>query len=102
MSVLHTVNKSPYSHSTLESCLQVCSANDSILLLEDGVFAVIEGSPCHTEMCKLIKSGVTIYALNIDINARGLQKKVHPEIQLTDYNGFVELSIKHRCVQSWY
>ena len=102
MSTLHTVNKSPFSHSALSSCLQACGADDSVLLLEDGVLGALTSSPCSDEINALINTGVKIYALCDDIKARGLTDKVDARIHRTDYQGFVELSIEHRCIQSWY
>jgi tRNA 2-thiouridine synthesizing protein B len=102
MSTLHTVNKSPFSHATLASCVQVCGKQDGILLLEDGVFGALISSPCAEELSGLISVGVKIYALADDVNARGLQEKIRKNILIIDYNGFVQLSIKHNCVQSWY
>jgi tRNA 2-thiouridine synthesizing protein B len=102
MSTLHTINKSPFSHTTLASCLQVCSKEDGILLLEDGVFGALTSSPYAEELNAMIEAGVKVYALKSDVNARGLQEKIPSSIQLTDYNGFVQLSINHKCVQSWY
>lgn len=102
MSTLHTINKSPFSHSTLASCLQVCSKKDGILLLEDGVFGALTNAPCAEELSAMIAEGVKVYALTGDVNARGIQEKLRGDIFLTDYNGFVQLSIEHNCVQSWY
>lgn len=102
MSILHTVNKSPFSHSILLSCLQLCGKDDAILLLEDGVISAMKGSPFIQELSRAIEKGVKVYALAGDVKARGLQEKLHPNIYITDYNGFVELSIEHQCVQSWY
>jgi len=102
MSTLHTINKSPFSHATLASCLQVCGSQDGILLLEDGVFGALNSSPCTEELSTMIKMGVKVYALSGDINARGLQEKLRSDVLVTDYNGFVQLSIEHNCVQSWY
>lgn len=102
MSTLHTVNKSSFSYNTLASCINVCTNTDGILLLEDGVFGAINGAPCAEELQQLIHNGVKVYALADDIKARGLTEKIQENIQLTDYNGFVQLSISYRCVQSWY
>lgn len=102
MSTLHTVNKSPFTHTTLASCLEVCGHSDGILLLEDGVFAALNSSPAAAQLSAAIARGIKIYVLNGDVKARGLSAKLAPEIQLTDYNGFVQLSIEYRCVQSWY
>ncbi len=102
MSTLHTINKSPFSHTSLASCLQVCGKQDGILLLEDGVFGALTNSPCAEELATMMEAGVKVYALKGDVNARGLQEKIPTSIQLTDYNGFVQLSLEHKCVQSWY
>ncbi len=102
MSILHTINKSPFSHTILLSCLQICGKDDEILLLEDGVFCAIKGSPYMEELSATIQKGIKVYALVSDVKARGLQEKLCPNIHITDYNGFVQLSIKHQCTQSWY
>jgi tRNA 2-thiouridine synthesizing protein B len=102
MSTLHTINKSPFSHATLASCLQVCGKNDGILLLEDGVFGALTNAPCTTDLTALINAGVKVYALATDVNARGLHGKLRKDIAITDYTGFVQLSIDHSCIQSWY
>lgn len=102
MSTLHTVNKSPFSHSTLSSCLSVCAHDDGILLLEDGVFGAMATSPSAQELKNILARGVKVYALRSDVRARGIEEKLLAEIQLTDYDEFVQLSIQHRCVQSWY
>lgn len=102
MSTLHTINKSSFSYNTLASCIRVCAKDDGILLLEDGVFGAIKGAPCAEELQRLISTGIKVYALSDDIKARGLSEKLQDNIALTDYNGFVQLSITHRSVQSWY
>ena len=102
MSTLHTVNKSPFTFTTLSSCLQLCGKSDSILLLEDGVFGAMNSAPCTQEISKLVEQGVKVYALEGDVKARGLQEKIRTDIIVTDYCGFVQLTTEHRCVQSWY
>ena len=102
MSTLHTVNKSPFTHTTLSSCLEICNENDGVLLLEDGVFGAIAGSPTNDKILELINRGLKVYALIDDVSARGLQEKINENIITVNYDGFVQLSIEHRCVQSWY
>lgn len=102
MSTLHTINKSPYTHNTLVSCLKVCSERDGILLLEDGVFGILTSAPGADELQQLIQRGVKVFALVNDIKARGLEEKVAPNIEPIDYDAFVRLTLNHRCVQSWY
>jgi tRNA 2-thiouridine synthesizing protein B len=102
MGTLHTINKSPFSHTTSLSCFHICSEHDSILLVEDGVLGSMQSSPYIEEINTLIEKGVKIYALESDVKARGLEQKIHPYIIITDFNGFVQLSIEHSRVQSWY
>ncbi len=102
MSTLHTINKSPYAHNTLTSCLKVCTEHDGILLLEDGVFGATTSAPGADEIQMLSQRGVKVFALMNDIKARGLEGKLAPNIELVDYNAFVQLTLDHRCVQSWY
>ena len=102
MSTLHTVNKSPFSHNTLSSCIKVCSKLDAILLLEDGVFGAMRSAPCAEDLSALIARGIKVYALEPDVKARGLSEKMLDRIELTSYNEFVQLSLTHRSVQSWY
>lgn len=102
MSLLHTINKSPFSHNTLASCLNVCGNHDSILLIEDGVYAAMDGHSYVKTMEEKHQEGVQLLALISDVSARGLQDKIMKHITLIDYDGFVQLSITHRCVQSWY
>ena len=102
MSTLHTVNKSSFTHSTLLSCLEVCGSNDGVLLIEDGVFGAMNSSPFVEQLKEAMSKGIKIYALNGDVKARGLSAKLIPDVTITDYDEFVQLSIKHRCVQSWY
>ena len=102
MNTLHTINKSPFTHNTLMSCLAVCGPNDSILLIEDGAYAASRQSPCSPALREKIAAGIAVYVLQSDIELRGLQTAVLDKIQLTDYQGFVRLSTEHRCTQSWY
>ena len=102
MSILHTVNKSAFSHNVLSSCLSVCQPGDSILLIEDGV---LSGMYC-TSLAERLESaqlkGLKIFALRDDVEARGLQEKLVSSISILDYSDFVQLCIDHNCVQSWY
>lgn len=102
MSTLHTVNKSPFSHTTLASCVDVCRSGDGLLLIEDGVYAALESAPCAEQLKRLAEQGIRIFALDPDICARGLDDKLLPLVERTDYQGFVHLSALHRCIQSWY
>lgn len=102
MSILHTINKSPFTHNTLMSCIAVCADNDGILLIEDGVFGAIQGVPGEQKLLLLNQQGIPIYALSHDIKARALEQKIANYIQLVTYDDFVRLTLQFNCIQSWY
>ena len=98
--ILHTVNKSPFSHSTLADCVALCGDADSVLLLEDGVYGAQRASEIINQ--SPTGNGVRFFALAADVEARGLRTKLHPEVTLVDDREFVALSISHNSVQSWF
>jgi len=92
--MLHTVNKSPYSNTALESCLRFIQQDDVILLLEDGVYAAANG----TRISHLIEKALdthSVYAIQADVKARGLQDLI-TGVKLADYQDFVKLLETHR------
>ena len=72
------------------------------MLLEDGVFGAITSAPDAEQLQQMINSGTKVFAIEADVKARGLADKLLSAIELIDYSSFVQLSIKHRCIQSWY
>ena len=96
--LLHTVNKSPFSHQSLASCAQFCTSGDAVVLLEDGVYAIN-----HVELEKLIKSHIEIFAIKIDLAARGLTKQYDQDdkIQTISYEAFVDLCVKYPKQKNW-
>lgn len=102
MTTLHTINKSPFEHNTLSSCLRVCIEGDGVLLIEDGVYGALDASPCAQELNSLRERGIPVFALEPDAQARGLARKLASHIKLMDYDGFVRLSTEHQTLQSWY
>ena len=97
--LLHTINKSPFSHSALSECLRLCSDDATIVLIEDGVYAAL----ADTEWIVRIAARCNkIYALAPDIAARGLHDRIAAIVNIIDYDGFVELCCTHTTIQSWY
>ncbi len=98
--ILHTVNQSPFDKQTLVHCLNRCGEDDSILLIENGVYAALTDGV----FSKLLSGAAiqTVYALEEDVLARGLGSKILPTIKLIDYAQFVQLCTEHALVQSWF
>ena len=98
--MLHTVNKSPFEHKALESCLKFARQGSAVLLIEDGVYAAARDTAVSQQVQEALKS-VSIYALKPDVEARGMQHRVMDGVRLVDYGGFVDLVAEHNAVQSW-
>lgn len=82
--MLYIVNKSPYSSHSLESCLKIAKEGDSVLLIEDGVLGA-----SHELISKTQEKGISVYVLEADAHARGIQSS----IPVVDYGGFVDLVV---------
>ena len=103
MSVLHLVNKA----AAFEDCLALMAPGDALLLIEDGVYAArrrpaapADGAagaggaepPVLPEAC---------YALESDLEARGLLGRMDSRFKAVSYDGFVGLVEKHNPIVTW-
>lgn len=101
MTILHTVNQSPFERNALESCLTFASAGAAVLLFENGVYAALSGTNMTAKVAEALGT-LKIYALGPDLKARGLAiERVIPGINIVDYADFVDLAAKHQAVQAW-
>ncbi|OSM05340.1 sulfurtransferase complex subunit TusB [Magnetofaba australis] len=96
--MLHTVNKSPFQNGSLESCLRFSNEGDTILLLEDGVFAAKPNTSKSDMVSEALKSR-KIYALSADLKARGVASVIDG-VEITDYAGFVDL-VAENATHAW-
>ena len=71
MAMLHTVSKSPFEKTTLESCLRYAKDGSAVLLIEDGVYAALKGT-IHEETVRTATERLKVYALGPDLKARGM------------------------------
>lgn len=99
--MLHTVNKSPFEKTALDSCLRLATAGSAVLLIEDGVYAAIQGTKVSHEIAEKMKD-ISFYVLSSDIDARGLSDKpLIDGIHSVDYGGFVDLVAEHEASTAW-
>ncbi len=99
MTILHTVNKSPFESSTFDTCLGLAKDGATVLLIEDGVYAATTGHSAAEKISNA--SGISFAVLGPDLQARGLEGKLADGIKVVDYEGFVNLVAEHDSVQSW-
>ena len=86
--ILHTFNKP----RALVENRQFVSAQDTILLIEDGVYSLLDGN--------VLKGKNDIFALEIDLAARGI-KVAQREVSIT-YGKFVSLCAKADQISNWF
>jgi tRNA 2-thiouridine synthesizing protein B len=98
--MLHTVNKSPLERNTFDSCLAHVKKGSAVLLIEDGVYAAVKGTASANKIEQTMKT-IPVYALQPDIEARGIQGRILDGVKLVDYGGFVDLAAEYPTVQSW-
>jgi tRNA 2-thiouridine synthesizing protein B len=101
MTTLHTVNKSPFEKTSLQTCLDYATGGAAVLLIEDGVYGALAGTTVESRVKSALDS-VKIYVLGPDLKARGFaEERVVPGISVVDYAGFVDLAAEHTKVQAW-
>lgn len=88
--MLHIINQS----NNLDNCLKLISGGHAVLLIEDGVLAVLSNT---AELSKIDE----VYVLEEDLIARGIRDKVPANMRVIDYDGFVDLVMHYHPVQSW-
>ena len=97
--MLHTINKSPFEKNLLSSCLKVIDDDSVILLIEDGVIGATENN--QSALLVSLRSEGRVFALQNDLEARGLSSKALDDVKLVDYKDFVNLVIEHGTPVSW-
>ena len=97
MSMLHLVNKSPYERDSLKTAVGYMIDGDTLLLIEDGVYAAVKGGKAASEI-----DGMKVSVLGPDLAARGIsEEKLADGVTVIDYAGFVDLVESNDKVQSW-
>ena len=99
--MLHIVNKSPTERSSLDSCLRLATPGNSVLLIEDGVYAALETSKISATLHER-NQDIEFFVLEPDLQARGLSPEaLNQAFKIIDYAGFVDLVAGHSVNQSW-
>lgn len=102
MPSLHTLNKSPTAAPLLRRCLRLAQPGSTIVLIEDAVYAAVEGSP-GAALLRAHQDRFTFHALRADLQARGLaERRLIEVVGVIDDADFVTLVVQHPRVISWY
>jgi tRNA 2-thiouridine synthesizing protein B len=98
--MLHIVNKSHTERNALASCLRLAQDGASLLLTEDGIYAATKAAATASGIAAAA-GRMKVYALQPDVDARGMAGKLMDGITAVDYAGFVDLVAEHPTSQSW-
>jgi len=99
MATLHVLSHSPFGDDRLVSCLRLLGDGDALLLSGDAVYAV-QCATTHRESLESMPDGITLYALEEDVAARGLAD-LPARLRQVDYPGFVELCCRYARTNTW-
>jgi len=97
MSILHTVNTSPFQTHALQQCLTLMAEEDCLLLIEDAVIASDGQHTLFAELTKLDKQA-RLWVLTPDLAARGIENSLGRKCT---YSEFVELVVQHTSQLAW-
>tara|TARA_R110000782_G_scaffold120358_4_gene211324 strand:- start:1251 stop:1508 length:258 start_codon:yes stop_codon:yes gene_type:complete len=85
----------------MASCLRVLANKQSVLLIEDAVYALLPGSAAFSNI-SLLPDEVRMYVLDADMQARGLVLDDLPKrIEPINYDRMVEICAQSSKVLSW-
>lgn len=97
--MLHILNQAPSSEAAQQMLLTVAK-NDSILLIEDAVQALLD---VDWQGWSIREDSVDIFVLSEDAISRGLSGAANQQdVTFVDMEGFVLLTEQHANILTWY
>jgi len=94
MSTLHILSRAPSDTDCWRDCLNTCSAGDTLLLIESGVYGA-------NQRPDTLADDVEFIALQADLDARGLSA-LSLAANAVDDAAFVERAVQHANSVSWF
>lgn len=100
---LHIINKSLTDRHLYQNCIEAAQEADAILLIESGVYSILDN-----DFSMLSALNIPIYALQVDLTARGLESKIKtsidekPRVTIINDNAFVDLCCQYKRTISWF
>ncbi|HSH57361.1 MAG TPA: sulfurtransferase complex subunit TusB [Halomonas sp.] len=94
--LLHTLNRPPTSR-VLAQAVAGMEPDDKLLLIEDGVIGAL---PAYRERFERVAG--RLYALQEDLESRGLLRLCDEAVRIVDVEGFVSMTETCERTVSWY
>lgn len=97
LNVLHLIFQSPIETAILERI----DSGDVVVFLENAVLSILQNSVISGTLTRLLGSN-RLCVLSDDITVRGIApNELAKGLEIIDYAGLVELTVKSRIIQSW-
>ncbi|OOF29363.1 sulfurtransferase complex subunit TusB [Salinivibrio sp. IB872] len=96
--MLHIIKSSPYATHALSHCLAYATPDSVIVLINDAVLGALANSPLGAA---LFTDNRSVYVLEEDVMARGVQAHLHPQVKQIDMQGLVQLTEDHVTQMTW-
>lgn len=101
--MLYTISTSPY-YSDFNSLINLLTEQDEVLLLQDGVLLghkIASANKDNNYLIQLKDKGIHVFALQDDVEARGLISYMSSYVRQISYVDFVQLTVKHPQYFAW-
>ncbi|AMA64874.1 Protein TusB [Candidatus Arsenophonus lipoptenae] len=101
--MLCAISASPY-YNDFSSLINLLTKQDEVLLLQNGVLMghkIYSKNKDNKYVTQLRNKGIHIFALEDDVDARGLTLYMSSYIRQISYIDFVQLTVKHQQYFSW-
>ena len=96
--MLHLISQSPIETAIFERI----GAGDDVLLLEASVCIARQGHYLNAELQRLQTQDCQVFTLDVQLALYGIEvERLLPGINVIDYSGFVELTVKNPVIQTW-
>lgn len=69
-----------------------------ICLLQDAVYLGCKGRRVNRTLSTALKHGIPVFAAKKDVELRGLQTLLYPEINVIDYDAIIDLVLKYEQI----
>jgi tRNA 2-thiouridine synthesizing protein B len=98
--MLHLIYQSPFNASSLNNCLTAFETQDSLLLIENGIFCALSGTLASERLIELTNQQ-KVFVLAPHAIERGVLSQLIQGTQLIDFNRFVDLTVECERVFRW-
>lgn len=101
--MLYTISTSPY-YRDFNALINLLTKQDKVLLLQDGVLMghkITSGNKDNNYLIQLKDKRIHVFALQDDVEARGLMPYISSYVRQISYIDFVQLTVKHPQYFAW-